>query len=60
MIGAANLALRFVCELVALVALAWWGLSLGGVRGALVGAAVAVAAAALWGAFIAPRARQPP
>jgi hypothetical protein len=57
-IGAANLALRFVCELTALIALAWWGFSLGSVGGVLVGLAVAVAAAGLWGAFIAPRARR--
>jgi uncharacterized protein DUF2568 len=57
-IGAANLALRFVCELAALIALAWWGFSLGNVGGVLVGLVVAVAAAGLWGAFIAPRARR--
>jgi hypothetical protein len=55
-IGTANLVLRFVCELAALIALAWWGFSLGSVVGVLVGLVVALAAAGLWGAFIAPRA----
>ncbi|MFG2620158.1 YrdB family protein [Streptomyces sp. NPDC048507] len=51
--------LAFVLEVAALLALAVWGYEWGGrlVVGALIGAVVAGAAAVLWGAFAAPRAR---
>ncbi|MFE3763246.1 YrdB family protein [Streptomyces sp. NPDC059104] len=54
-----NELLAFVLEVAALLALAIWGYDWGGrlVVGALIGAVVAGAAAALWGAFAAPRAR---
>jgi hypothetical protein len=47
------LALRFLLELAALAALAWWG---AGVHVALAVAAP-VAFAVLWGLFVAPKAR---
>lgn len=54
-----NLALKFILELAALVAFAWWGTTLGG---AAVSAIAAIAAPAtmiaLWGTFAAPRARR--
>jgi len=56
---AAGLALRFVLELCLLGALAWWGFAYDGsaaVRVAL-GVGGPLAAAAVWGAFVAPRAR---
>ncbi|MEU9004463.1 YrdB family protein [Streptomyces sp. NPDC048551] len=51
--------LAFLLEVAALLALAVWGYEWGGrlVVGALIGAVVAGAAAVLWGAFAAPRAR---
>jgi Protein of unknown function (DUF2568) len=52
----ANLALRFGLELCLLAALAAWGFGLGGVTGVAVGLAAPVAAAALWGLVIAPKA----
>lgn len=56
---AALLALRFLLELGLLAAAAWigWSLGDGGVPGALIGAALAVATAALWGAVLSPKAR---
>lgn len=45
------LTVRFLCELAAVAALAWWGWPAAGIAG---GAAVVV----LWGAFVAPRARR--
>ncbi len=53
----ANHALRFALELLALTALAWWGFDTGdGLIGKLgLGAGVPLAAAALWGAMVAPR-----
>ena len=60
MAGPFNLAIRFVLELVALVAAAVTGSMLGvppfGVVGGLIGG---VGFAVLWGLFIAPRARYP-
>ncbi|MGO4461457.1 YrdB family protein [Streptomyces sp. M-16] len=55
----ANELLAFLLEVAALLALAVWGYEWGGhlVVGALLGAVVAGAAAVLWGAFAAPRAR---
>ena len=58
-IGAANLAVRFLLELVLLAALAWWGFTLEApllVR-LLAGVAALGAAALVWGRWIAPRAR---
>lgn len=49
------LTLRFLCELAALGALGWWGAHAGGVVLAIV---VPLAAAVLWGAWVAPRARR--
>ncbi|MEV7728427.1 DUF2568 domain-containing protein [Streptomyces sp. NPDC087917] len=56
-----NDVLAFLLEVVALLALAVWGYEQGGglVLGVLLGAVVAGAAAVLWGAFAAPRARHP-
>lgn len=55
---AANLAVRFLLELCALGALAWWGAEAG--SGALGATVLAIAAplfaAALWGLFVSPRA----
>jgi Protein of unknown function (DUF2568) len=58
-IGAANLGVRFLLELLLLAALAWWGFTLDApilVR-ILVGLAAPLAGAAVWGLWIAPRAR---
>ncbi|MFE2250149.1 YrdB family protein [Streptomyces lavendulae] len=57
----ANDLLAFLLEVAALLALAVWGYEWGGhlVVGAVLGAVVAGAAAVLWGAFAAPRARYP-
>lgn len=52
----ANLALRFLLELGLLAALAAWGFGHGGVLGVVAGIALPVAAAAVWGLLIAPRA----
>jgi uncharacterized protein DUF2568 len=52
----ANLALRFVLELVAVAALAYWGSRLDGVLvSVLVGTAAPVIVVVLWGLFAAPR-----
>jgi hypothetical protein len=48
-VRAVNLAVRFACELAMLVAFVWWGWPLAGIVGA-------VAAAAVWGVFIGPKA----
>lgn len=54
---AANLALKFLLELAAFAALAWWGASVGsGVVSVLVAVAAPLAAVVLWGLFAAPRA----
>ncbi len=52
-----RLGLSAALELLALIALAWWGFEAGaGVVGKLMlGVGVPIAAAALWGAFVAPR-----
>jgi hypothetical protein len=54
-----NLAVRFALELCALAALARWGwrAGAGGLTGLLAAVAAALAAALLWGAFVAPKAR---
>jgi hypothetical protein len=49
-----SLALRFACELTALVAVAWWGWTVTPVLGVLLPLVVALA----WGAAIAPKARR--
>ncbi len=56
-----NLAVRFVLELSALIALGAWGYSVGGGWAAKVGLAVGVpvAAAVIWGTFVSPRAAAP-
>jgi hypothetical protein len=46
------LGLRFLCEIAALVAVAWWGWTVTPVLGIV----LPVAAASAWGAWIAPRA----
>jgi hypothetical protein len=58
---AANAALRFVLELAALAGLAIWGWNTGptGVN-VLLAIAAPAAAAALWGSFVAPKARRHP
>jgi hypothetical protein len=53
-VKAANLGLRFACELAALVAVGWWGWTVSPVLGIVFPLVVA----ALWGAFIAPKARR--
>lgn len=56
---AANEALAFLVELVALACLFWWGFSLADVLAVqlLLGTGVLAIAIALWGTFAAPRAR---
>jgi Protein of unknown function (DUF2568) len=53
-VKAANLTLRFACELAALVAVAWWGWTVSPVLGVAFPLLVAV----VWGAWIAPKARR--
>ena len=48
------LTVRFLLELAALAALGWWGVETGGV---LLGVAAPLAAAVVWGTFVAPKAR---
>ena len=57
----ANLGLRFLLELASLAALAAWGLHTGDslLAGLVLGVGAPLAAAVLWGAFIAPKARFP-
>jgi hypothetical protein len=57
-IKGANLALRFLLELCALVALGYWGFKTGSTAIAKVGLGVGapLVAAVVWGAFVAPRA----
>lgn len=52
---------RFVLELCALVALAagGWAVADGGAAGAMPAIAIVAAVAAVWGAFVAPKARHP-
>ncbi|MGN6565952.1 MAG: YrdB family protein [Thermomicrobiales bacterium] len=58
---AANLGLRFLLELCALAALAYWGIQAG--RGLLLklvlGIGAPLAAAVVWGTFVAPKATVP-
>ena len=53
---AANLALRFLLELAMLAAFALWGAHAGGAAAAV---AIPLAAAALWGTVLSPKARVP-
>jgi hypothetical protein len=56
----ATLVVRFLCELAMLAALAFWGFGAGdGARGWLLGSGAPVLAAAVGGAFVAPKARWP-
>lgn len=48
------LTVRFLLELAALAALSWWGFETGGV---LLGIVAPLAAAVVWGMFVAPKAR---
>lgn len=50
------LALLFVIEVLGLVAVAWWAVSLGGVLGVVVAVVATSLMAALWGRFAAPKA----
>lgn len=54
-----NEGLAFLLEVVAIVALAWWGFTAGGniVASIVLGVGTPVAAMVLWGLFAAPRAR---
>jgi len=55
-----TLTVRFLCELAMLAALAFWGFGAGeGVWGWVLGIGAPLLAAAVWGAFVAPRARWP-
>jgi Protein of unknown function (DUF2568) len=56
----ATLTVRFLCELGMLAALALWGFGAGDGPGAwLLGIGAPALAAAVWGAFVAPKARWP-
>jgi Protein of unknown function (DUF2568) len=56
-----NLALRFILELCALVALGYWGVKVGGSTIAKIGLGIGapLLAAVVWGMFVAPRAPIP-
>jgi Protein of unknown function (DUF2568) len=55
-----TLTVRFLCELGMLAALAFWGFGAGDGLGAwLLGIGAPALAAAVWGAFVAPKARFP-
>ena len=58
MLDALLLTVRFLLELAALAALAWWGVRTGQTALAklLLGAGAPLAMAVVWGAFIAPKA----
>jgi hypothetical protein len=52
------LGLRFVCEMAALAAVAYWGQqAAGGVAGIALAAIAVVVVAVVWGVFLAPRRR---
>jgi hypothetical protein len=53
-VKALSLAVRFACELAALVGVGWWGWTVTPV----LGVALTIVVAAVWGAWIAPRARR--
>lgn len=51
---------RFLCELAMVAALGYWGFgAVGGAPGWLLGILTPAAAIAIWGAFVAPKARWP-
>jgi hypothetical protein len=50
---AANLGLRFLLELCALAAVGWWGWTVHPAAGVV----LPIVVAAVWGAFVAPKAR---
>jgi Protein of unknown function (DUF2568) len=55
-----TLTVRFLCELAMLAALAFWGFGVAeGLWGWVLGIGAPVLAAAVWGAFVAPKARWP-
>ena len=59
MIRGANLALKFLLELAAVAALAYWGTTIdGGAVGVLTAIAAAGTTIALWGQFAAPRSER--
>jgi hypothetical protein len=57
-LGALLLTIRFLLELAALGALAWWGVRTGetALMKVLLGAGAPLAMAVVWGAFVAPKA----
>jgi Protein of unknown function (DUF2568) len=58
MVRGANLALKFLLELAAVAALAYWGTTIDGdVVGVLIAIAAPAATIALWGRFAAPRSK---
>jgi Protein of unknown function (DUF2568) len=58
MVRGANLALKFLLELAAVAALAYWGTTIdGGVVGVLIAIAAAATTITLWGRFAAPRSQ---
>jgi hypothetical protein len=59
LLKAVNLGLKFVLELAAFAALAWWGGTVGhGVVSVLAAIAAPLLAVVLWGRWAAPRARR--
>jgi uncharacterized protein DUF2568 len=57
-LGGALLAVRFVLELAALAALAYWGFSeFDGVLSVLLGVGAPLTAAVIWGLLVSPKAR---
>lgn len=55
-----TLGVRFLCELGMLAALAVWGASVGeGIGAIALAVGLPLAAAGIWGAFVAPKARWP-
>jgi hypothetical protein len=55
-----TLTIRFLCELAMLAALAYWGFDAGdGVWGWVLGIGAPCVAIAVWGGFVAPKARRP-
>jgi Protein of unknown function (DUF2568) len=58
--GNANFALRFVLEMAALAALAYWGFhEFGGIAEWLIGLGAPLLLAAVWGRFMSPKASHP-
>ena len=55
-----TLTVRFLCELAMLVALAYWGFTVGdGIGAWVLGVGAPLLAAVVWGAWVAPKARWP-